>query len=200
MLNSYMDYTLQNMMSGEWLEGETLTKSNFNDNFIDQFVDCVIELHSIDFQQAKEFGFYNSANDRKMQIVVDNLDGIDSFTLDAISEYNQIKEDLYYNTLIHGDIWAGNVIVDNEGNFAGLIDWDNKQVGDPHWDLKNIRRWLGWEGLDKLIDKYNNKTDFKIKREYIVILDKISMCHSRQLNNYRKSVFTEYIKRYPHGI
>tara|TARA_B100001564_G_scaffold344623_1_gene342389 strand:+ start:788 stop:1375 length:588 start_codon:yes stop_codon:yes gene_type:complete len=195
-----MDYTLQNMMSGEWLEGETLTKSNFNDNFIDQFVDCVIELHSIDFQQAKEFGFYNSANDRKMQIVVDNLDGIDSFTLDAISEYNQIKEDLYYNTLIHGDIWAGNVIVDNEGNFAGLIDWDNKQVGDPHWDLKNIRRWLGWEGLDKLIDKYNNKTDFKIKREYIVILDKISMCHSRQLNNYRKSVFTEYIKRYPHGI
>ena len=195
-----MDYTLQNMMSGEWLEGETLTKSNFNDNFIDQFVDCVIELHSIDFQQAKEFGFYNSANDRKMQIVVDNLDGIDSFTLDAISEYNQIKEDLYYNTLIHGDIWAGNVIVDNEGNFAGLIDWDNKQVGDPHWDLKNIRRWLGWEGLDKLIDKYNSKTDFKLKREYIVILDKISMCHSRQLNNYRKSVFTEYIKRYPHGI
>lgn len=195
-----MDYTLQNMMSGEWLEGETLTKSNFNDNFIDQFVDCVIELHSIDFQQAKEFGFYNSANDRKMQIVVDNLDGIDSFTLDAISEYNQIKEDLYYNTLIHGDIWAGNVIVDNEGNFAGLIDWDNKQVGDPHWDLKNIRRWLGWEGLDKLIDKYNSKTDFKLKREYIVILDKISMCHSRQLNNYRKSVFTEYIKRYPNGI
>ena len=102
MLNSYMDYTLQNMMSGDWLEGETLTKSNFNDNFIDQFVDCVIELHSIDFQQAKKFGFYNSANDRKMQIVVDNLDGIDSFTLDAISEYNQIKEDLYYNlSLIH---------------------------------------------------------------------------------------------------
>lgn len=200
MLNSYMDYTLQNMMSGDWLEGETLTKSNFNDNFIDQFVDCVIELHSIDFQQAKKFGFYNSANDRKMQIVVDNLDGIDSFTLDAISEYNQIKEDLYYNTLIHGDIWAGNVIVDNVGNFAGLIDWDNKQVGDPHWDLKNIRRWLGWEGLDKLIDKYNSKTDFKLKRDYIVILDKISMCHSRQLNNYRKSVFTEYIKRYPDGI
>lgn len=195
-----MDYTLQNMMSGDWLEGETLTKSNFNDNFIDQFVDCVIELHSIDFQQAKKFGFYNSANDRKMQIVVDNLDGIDSFTLDAISEYNQIKEDLYYNTLIHGDIWAGNVIVDNVGNFAGLIDWDNKQVGDPHWDLKNIRRWLGWEGLDKLIDKYNSKTDFKLKRDYIVILDKISMCHSRQLNNYRKSVFTEYIKRYPDGI
>ena len=200
MLNSYMNYTLQNMMSGEWLEGETLTRGNFNKSFMDQFVDCVIELHSINFKQAKEFGFYNSANDRKMQIVVDNLEGIDSFTSDAISEFNQIKEDLYYNTLIHGDIWAGNIIVDDVGNLAGLIDWDNKQVGDPHWDLRNIRRWIGWNGLDKLIDKYNSKTDFKLKREYIVILDKISMCHSRQLNKYRKSVFTEYIKRYPDGF
>ena len=186
-----MEYTLESMMSGDWIPGQTLTRTNFNEDFIEQFAECVIELHSQEFEKT---------DTKLMQTVVDNLEHVDSFVTDAISEYNGIKEDLHYNKQLHGDIWAGNIIVDSAGNLAGLIDWDNKQVGDPHWELKNIRRWIGWNGLDKLIDKYNNKTDFKLKREYIVILDKISMCHSRQLNNFHKSVFTEYIKRYPDGF
>ena len=186
-----MVHTLQNMMSGGWLEGERLSVYNYNDNFIEQFVDCIIELHSQNFEKT---------NIKLMQSVVDNLEHVDSFVTDAISEYNTIKENLQYNTKIHGDIWAGNVIVDSKGNFAGLIDWDNLQIGDIHWELRTIRRWIGWEGLDKLIDKYNSKTNCKLNRKNIVILDKISLCHSRQLNKFRKSVFTEYIKRYPDGI
>jgi|TARA_B100000073_G_C23714731_1_gene565540 aminoglycoside phosphotransferase (APT) family kinase protein len=191
MLNTYMVYTLQNMMSGDWIEGKRLSVNNHNDNFVEQFVDCLIELHSQDFKKT---------DIKLMQSVVDNLEHVDSFVTDAISEYNTIKEHLQYNTKIHGDIWAGNVIVDSKGNFAGLIDWDNLQIGDIHWELRTIRRWIGWDGLDKLIDKYNSKTNLKLKKENIVILDKISLCHSRQLNKFRKSVFTEYIKRYPDGF
>ena len=191
MLNTYMAYTLQNMMSGDWIEGKRLSVNNFNNNFIEQFVDCVIELHSQDFEKT---------DIKLMQSVVDNLEHVDTFVTDSISEYNTIKENLQYNTKIHGDIWAGNIIVDSKGNFAGLIDWDNLQIGDIHWELRTIRRWIGWDGLDKLIDKYNSKTNLKLKKENIVILDKISLCHSRQLNKFRKSVFTEYIKRYPDGF
>jgi len=191
MLNTYMVYTLQNMMSGDWIEGKRLSVNNFNNNFIEQFVDCVIELHSQDFEKT---------DIKLMQSVVDNLEHVDTFVTDSISEYNTIKENLQYDTKIHGDIWAGNVIVDSKGNFAGLIDWDNIQIGDIHWELRTIRRWIGWDGLDKLIDKYNSKTNLKLKKENIVILDKISLCHSRQLNKFRKSVFTEYIKRYPDGF
>ena len=186
-----MTYTLHHMMSGNWLEGQTLSLNNFNKKFIDQFVDCVVELHSQEYEKT---------NIKKMQSVVDNLEHVDSFVINAIKEYNNIKDNLHYDTQLHGDIWAGNIIVDKKGNFVGLIDWDNKQVGDIHWDLKNIRRWIGWDGLKLLIDKYNSKTNKNIKEEYIVVLDKISMCHSRQLNKFRKSVFTEYIKRYPDGF
>ena len=47
-----MTYTLQHMMSGNWLEGQTLTLNNFNNKFIDQFVDCVVELHSQKFEKT----------------------------------------------------------------------------------------------------------------------------------------------------
>ena len=83
MLNTYMAYTLQNMMSGDWIEGKRLSVNNFNNNFIEQFVDCVIELHSQDFEKT---------DIKLMQSVVDNLEHVDTFVTDSISEYNTIKE------------------------------------------------------------------------------------------------------------
>ena len=110
-------------MSGNWLEGQTLTLNNFNNKFIDQFVDCVVELHSQKFEKT---------DIKRMQSVVDNLEHVDSFVINAVAEYNNIKENLHYDTQLHGDIWAGNIIVDSKGNFVGLIDWDNKQLSLIH--------------------------------------------------------------------
>jgi len=179
-------------MSGQWIDGETLTSSNYNDNFITQLAECIASLHT------SEVGIEGN---RLVHHIVEYLDPVDDFTQTACKEFWDIEENLYYNTILHGDIWAGNIIVDPKGNFAGLIDWNNKQVGDAHWDLRTIRRWIGWRGLDSLINKYNSLTGCnKLNKDYIVILDKISLCHSRQLHNFRKSVFTDYIKRYPNAI
>jgi thiamine kinase-like enzyme len=191
MVNSSMEYSLKQMMNGEFIEGEILSKTNFNSNFIDQLAECIVQIHKEEFKPSSGL---------LMQTIVEGLDIVDSFTEIAVKEFWDIKDNLKYDTCLHGDIWAGNVIIDSKGNLAGLIDWDNKQVGDPHWDLRAIRRWIGWEGLDRLINKYNNLTNIELKQDYIVILDKISICHSRQRTRFRKSVFTEYIKRYPNAI
>lgn len=41
-------------------------------------------------------------------------------------------------TPVHGDLWAGNVLVAGDGGFH-ILDWDHLRLGDPAWD---IAAWL----------------------------------------------------------
>ena len=44
--------------------------------------------------------------------------------------------------LIHRDLRAANVIVDEAGNFEGVVDFERACCGDPAWDLVKLRWWL----------------------------------------------------------
>ena len=48
-----------------------------------------------------------------------------------------------------------------------------------------IRRWIGWEGLDKLLFLYNCSVDWYCNQTYIEILDRISICHSIRIRKER---------------
>jgi len=84
-----------------------------------------------------------------------------------------------------------------QNDSVGLIDWEHTDVGDPHWDFRMIRRWLGWDGLEELLFHYNANTGLKCRREYIEVLDKISLCNSRQIRSFTDPLFNEYIKVWP---
>lgn len=45
---------------------------------------------------------------------------------------------------LHGDVWAGNMLWDNE-TFVALIDWKSAGVGDPGVDLSNLRLQMAIE-------------------------------------------------------
>ena len=48
-----------------------------------------------------------------------------------------------------------------------------------------IRRWIGWEGLDKLLFLYNRQVDWHVHRQYVEILDRIAICHSIRIRKER---------------
>ena len=41
-----MVYDLFEMMTGVWIEGDTLTRDNYGENFISQLADLMIEVHT----------------------------------------------------------------------------------------------------------------------------------------------------------
>jgi len=178
------------MMSGQWLDGEVLTRDNYNDKFIGQLADLMADIHGI---------VTKSPRIPKMQGIVNGLEQRDDFTRQAITEYYGIRSELQHTSYLHGDIWSKNVIVET-GNLVGLIDWEHAEVGDPHWDFRMIRRWIGWDGLEELLFYYNANTGLQCKQEYIEVLDKISLCNSRQIRRFNKTIFSEYIKMWPECI
>jgi len=184
-----MVYTIPEMMSGQWLEGEVLTRDNYNDKFIGQLADLMVDIHVIVTQSPRI---------PKMQGIVDGLEQWDNFTKQAVEEYYGIRSELQHTSYLHGDLHAENVIVNDQGNLVGLIDWEHADVGDPHWDFRMIRRWIGWDGLEELLFYYNASTGLQCKKEYIEVLDKISLCNSRQIRTWPSSyLFNQYIQDWP---
>jgi thiamine kinase-like enzyme len=183
-----MVYTIPEMMSGQWLEGKILTRNNYNDKFIEQFAEMIADIHGIVTQSSRT---------PKMQGIISGLEQCDDFTKEAILEYYEIQSNLQHTAYLHGDLHGENVIVNGQGNLVGLIDWEHAEVGDPHWDFRLIRRWIGWPGLERLLFYYNTITGLQCKIKYIEILDKISLCNSRQIRTHPVSIFNEYIRVWP---
>ena len=183
-----MVYDLFEMMTGEWIEGDTLTRDNYGENFISQLADLMIEVHTT-YVPTKKVVDIKGLMGRLIQV--------DSFVHDCLVDWNTtLRYNLNQSVFLHGDIWSKNVIVDN-GNLQGLIDWEHCAYGDPHWDFRMIRRWIGWDGLDKLLFLYNASTGHNCKREYIEMLDKISLCNSRQIRSFDNPLFNSYIECWP---
>ncbi|NMG38833.1 phosphotransferase [Chelativorans sp. ZYF759] len=57
-------------------------------------------------------------------------------------------------TLIHGDLYAGHVMVETDGRATGIIDWTEARVADPAVDLAGHVRAFGEDALPALIEAY----------------------------------------------
>jgi macrolide phosphotransferase len=59
-----------------------------------------------------------------------------------------------FTTLIHGDLYAGHVMVDPDGRATGIIDWTEARVADPAVDLAGHVRAFGEDALPALVHAY----------------------------------------------
>ena len=55
--------------------------------------------------------------------------------LDVYDECRPAFEKIEKPSLIHGDLWHGNILVDNNARILGVIDWDTAVWGDPAMDF-----------------------------------------------------------------
>ena len=169
--------SLKEMIDGAWIEGEMLTEPG--DNFVGQLADLLAELHQSSYASSK-----SNMGDCIQDLV--EWKEKDTFCEDALYDLYAIKSKLSRTYVcLHGDLWKQNILVDEEGNLNGLRDWEALSYGDPHWDFRMIRRWIGWEGLDKLLYSYNCQVDWHVHRTYVEILDRISICHSIRIRKER---------------
>ena len=176
--------SLDYMIKGGWIEGEQLR--NPGSEFIEQLANLLVELHSL--PHGPDFATYDDIPESNMRDVVEDLVNWferDTFCEDALYDFYAIKNNLDKRFYLHGDLWRQNILVDKEGNLNGLRDWESLSYGDPHWDFRMIRRWIGWEGLDKLLFLYNCSVDWHCNRTYIDILDRISICNSIKIRKER---------------
>ena len=176
--------SLDYMIKGGWIEGEQLR--NPGSEFIEQLANLLVELHSL--PHGPDFATYDDIPESNMRDVVEDLVNWkekDTFTEDALYDFYTIRNNLDKRFYLHGDLWRQNILVDEEGNLNGLRDWESLSYGDPHWDFRMIRRWIGWQGLDKLLFLYNCSVDWNCNRIYIDILDRISICNSIKIRKER---------------
>ena len=191
--------SLKEMMEGAWIEGDQLEIPSAN--FVEQLANLLVELHSSPV--SKNIKKFPAERDVADLIAWDDKD---EFTRQTIYEYFDL-EDHWRGCLLHGDLWRQNILVDERGNLNGLRDWEDVCVGDPNWDLRMIRRWLGWERMDILMFYYNCSMDFNLDKKAIMVYDKISLCHSirirkergllRHDNDFAIQRFEEYKRVFP---
>ena len=176
--------SLDEMIKGAWIEGEQLETPG--PKFIKQLADLLVELHSM--PHGPNFATYDDIPESNMRDVVYDLVNWferDTFCEDALYDFYAIRSHLDKRFYLHGDLWKQNILVDKEGNLSGLRDWESFSYGDPHWDFRMIRRWIGWGGLDELLWRYNSKVEWTCDRTYIEILDRISICNSIKIRQER---------------
>ena len=53
--------------------------------------------------------------------------------------------------LLHMDIWAQNILVDDAGMVTGLVDWDRALWGDPEIEFASV--WIIVASLNPLFGK-----------------------------------------------
>lgn len=61
-----------------------------------------------------------------------------------------------FTTFVHGDLYAGHILVTNLGLVTGIIDWSTAHVGDPSVDFSGHVNVFGEQSLKRLIDEYES--------------------------------------------
>ena len=61
------------------------------------------------------------------------------------------RRTMAHATMIHGDLHPGHIMVDNQANVTGLIDWTEATHSDPSMDFIGHHRVFDDEGLEQLI-------------------------------------------------
>ena len=59
-----------------------------------------------------------------------------------------------FTTFIHGDLFAGHVLVQTDGTVCGVIDWSEGQVSDPAIDFSGHLAVFGADSLRQLVKEY----------------------------------------------
>ncbi|WP_010094585.1 macrolide 2'-phosphotransferase [Ornithinibacillus scapharcae] len=138
------------------------------------------ELHNIPSEKAAEFDLVvHSAEEARMSM---------KQRMDAVKAKFGVGEDLWnrwqawinnnqmwpkQTGLIHGDVHAGHIMIDQDANVTGLIDWTEAKVTDISSDFIFHFKAFGDEGLEALILAYKEAGGYywpKMK-EHIIELD-----------------------------
>jgi macrolide phosphotransferase len=135
-----------------------------NSNYITSLAKTLVEIHSIPKIEVSE-------NDLKIMKSSSLRTEIET-RLQLVKSEIGISEELEtryrkwldndplwpdFTQFIHGDLYAGHVLVSKEGIVSGIIDWTTAHVGDPAIDFSGHATVFGEESLKTLIMEYEKQ-------------------------------------------
>lgn len=69
------------------------------------------------------------------------------------------RPDSVPDVFTHGDFWPSNILVDESGRIAGVIDLGLSVITDPAWDLRAFESLMGPAFLDAVLETYDCPLD-----------------------------------------
>lgn len=131
------------------------------DAYLDSLAQVLAVLHALPLNQARESGLTvqtaeevrQSMKDR-MQKVNDRFE-VDSSLWDRWQKWVDSKEMWPEKTcIIHGDLFPGHTLIDDEYRVNGVIDWTEAEGSDSSVDFTAFYLLFGEEALNKLLNAY----------------------------------------------
>lgn len=127
-----------------------------------QIARVLSELHSVNDDS------FSSSTDQEVTLRtwIENLwDSFDSWNLHTLSDARRVSIESYLgqyrfdlpdstNVLIHGDLGADHILVDEHHNLSGIIDWSNHTYGNRYRDFVGLWRWGGDEFCTEVFTNY----------------------------------------------
>ena len=109
---------------------------------------------------------------------------------------SHVFDDIAEPRLVHGDIWYGNILVDESGTLRAIIDDDRSFFGDPDFDL--MLPWMPaepfMEGYGKVLDMSDRAVLRRKLYRFLLLLEDtyILKVEYRDPEGYRRSVDEVY--------
>lgn len=123
------------------------------------------QLHSYSVDLASEVGVPEVRNAvcRSRKRALSELRGLTDLSVDA-DDLRLYLESESPNLggafgLVHNDLWAEHILVNDGGGVSGVIDWGDAVIGDPAIDFAGLYAWQGERWLEQIIDRYPGNLD-----------------------------------------
>lgn len=130
-------------------------------NFGKCFARVLASLHQIDIEEAQNAGMnYQSPDEIRAQLI-DDIALVEKEMGGPQAVYKRwrawVSDDSYWpshSTVIHGDLHQAHLLVDENDNITGVIDWTEAVIGDPSTDFVFHYMVFGEDGLKTLLKDY----------------------------------------------
>ncbi len=152
------------LVKGSPLKPNTLTPTQM-ENVAKKLVEFNYQMHGADIHWGREW-----AINHEMEKIYRNIDILkDYLSIEEITLLTQYANDFsnYLHSkekfcITHGDLWADNLIVDNQNNLTGIIDFGNMAYFLPEVDYASV-----WDMCDGFVDKMIEYSKEDITKESV---------------------------------
>jgi aminoglycoside phosphotransferase (APT) family kinase protein len=163
----HRDYLLMERMPGTPLSDFAGLTSRMVNSVLRQVGQCLRQAHGITGEQYGYVGAHRpmepqsnwpSAFAIMWNKLLDDIRRCGGYSVDEadfmrrlLDRHARVFDHLVSPSLLHMDVWAQNILADDEGRLTGLLDWDRALWGDPEiefavLDYCGISEPAFWEG------------------------------------------------------
>jgi len=145
---------IEGLPASEWIKNHEKSEDEIK-KILDNLADQIFRLHSI--TKAKLMVPFAVYYRKKFEKTLESLKNKDKVVYRFFRQIiNEINWDSYYVPLIHGDLSLSNILINENLEIVGILDWECSEYYDPLYDIAIF------EGLNISLQK--NLRDYFVRR------------------------------------